>query len=569
MPDSDARTVILRRCARMWPPSALVPAVRTRLGGPARARVIVLFACLLGLETADLASLGAIAGQLKPALHLHNTQLGILAAAPALVAIFATLPLGVLADRTRRTPVLAVTTATWAVAMLLSAASSSFDELLVARFFLGAATAASAPLIASLVGDLFWPEERGRVYGYILGGQLLGSSFGLLVIGNLTAFSWRIALVVLALPSVALALAIARLLPEPARGGASRLQQGARKIYVPKGTRRLRRGRRDTAEHAPHRDPAVERVVRRTKAAPRKGLVLREDPFAMPLKRAVVYVLRLPTNVLLIISSALGYFFQAGVNTFGVVFVIAHFGVSQMAATSLLALVALGALAGNVIGGRIADALLARGYLPARMVVGGTAFVASSAIFVPGLETDGTPLRRVDAHTKKVVASFPLTGVPSIACGMLWLTRTLVLDREPYPGVISRIEPETGARTASLVVTEGSAPPADADGSCIALTGPNSASEEPTESWIGTLDRSGKSMRRSPKVAFRTAIMAGHLWIRRLGGIVQRIDAQARTDGPLFRLPIEEAATDNWTIVTVDGQFWVVGPRSAARIRLD
>ena len=40
MPDSDARTVILRRCARMWPPSALVPAVRTRLGGPARARVI-------------------------------------------------------------------------------------------------------------------------------------------------------------------------------------------------------------------------------------------------------------------------------------------------------------------------------------------------------------------------------------------------------------------------------------------------------------------------------------------------------------------------------------------------
>jgi predicted MFS family arabinose efflux permease len=424
MPDSDARTVILRRCARMWPPSALLPAVRTRLGGPARARVIVLFACLLGLETADLASLGAIAGQLKPALHLDNTQLGILAAAPALVAIFATLPLGVLADRTRRTPVLAMTTATWAVAMLLSAASSSFDELLVARFFLGAATAASAPLIASLVGDLFWPEERGRVYGYILGGQLLGSSFGLLVIGNLTAFSWRVALVALALPSVALALAIARLLPEPARGGASRLQQGARKIHVPKGTRRWRRGRRDTAEHAPHRDPAVERVVRRAKVEPREGLVLREDPFAMPLKRAVVYVLRLPTNVLLIISSALGYFFQAGVNTFGVVFVIAHFGVSQMAATSLLALVALGALAGNVIGGRIADGLLARGYLPARMVVGGTAFVASSAIFVPGLLTRNLLVAMLLYFVAAVALSAPSPTLDAarldIVPGRLW-----------------------------------------------------------------------------------------------------------------------------------------------------
>jgi len=40
-------------------------------------------------------------------------------------------------------------------------------------------------------------------------------------------------------------------------------------------------------------------------------------------------------------------------------------------------------------------------------------------------------------------------------------------------------------------------------------------------------------------------------------------------EGPLLRLPIEEAATDNWTIVAVDSQLWVVGPRSAARIRLD
>jgi hypothetical protein len=203
-----------------------------------------------------------------------------------------------------------------------------------------------------------------------------------------------------------------------------------------------------------------------------------------------------------------------------------------------------------------------------RVDVGGPIAAGFGAIFVPGLETDGTPLRRVDAHANKVVASFPLTGVPAVACGSLWLTQTLVRDRQPYPGVISRIEPETGARTSTLVVTEGSAPPADADGTCIALTGPNSASEEPTESWIGTLDRSGKSIQRSPKVTFRTAIMAGRLWIRRRGGIVQRIDVQARTEGPLLRMPIEEAATDNWTIVAVDDEFWVVGPRSAARIRL-
>jgi len=147
--------------------------------------------------------------------------------------------------------------------------------------------------------------------------------------------------------------------------------------------------------------------VKQTDVEPREELVLRRDPIAMPLGHAISYVLRLPTNVLLIVSSSLGYFFQAGVNTFGVVFVIAHFGVSQAAATSLLALVALGALGGNVLGGRIADALLARGYLPARIVVGGVAFVVSSAIFVPGLLSHNLAVSMVLYFAAAVALSVP------------------------------------------------------------------------------------------------------------------------------------------------------------------
>jgi predicted MFS family arabinose efflux permease len=350
--------------------------------------VILLFACVLGLDTADLASLGAVASQLKPALHLHNTELGVLAAAPSLVAALVTLPVGVLADRVRRTPLLAASTGVWAVAMLLSGASSSFSMLLIVRLFLGAATAASGPLIASLVGDLFWPDERGRVYGYILGGQLLGSVVGLLASGTLAEVSWRAGLWILAAPSLVLCLVIWRTLPEPARGGASRLDRGSKRLRSARELAR-RRGRRRTdspadAEQASP-DPVVRRAVRRAHVTPRKELVLSGDPTRMSLRAAIGYVLRVRTNVMLIIASSLGYFFQAGVNTFGVVFVIAHFGVSQAAATSLLALVALGALAGTVGGGRLADLLLARGYLPARMVVGGAAFLVSSTIFVPGL----------------------------------------------------------------------------------------------------------------------------------------------------------------------------------------
>lgn len=363
----------------------LLAGARERLGGPARARAIALFAFVLGLETADLASLGAIAAPLKLALHIDNTQLGLLAAIPSLIAAAATLPFGVLADRVPRVKVLAAGVAVWACGMLLCGASSSYEMLLVVRIFLGATTAAAAPLVASLVGDLFWPDERGRVWGYILAGQLLGTLFGLLISGNIASLSWRAALWVLALPSIAVAVAIWRYLPEPARGGASRLPRtGQRASRNGRSNQRNGKPPRDTSQP---RNPAVARAVTQAGVEARPELVLDHDPARMALWSAVRYVLRVRTNDVLIVASSLGYFFQAGVNTFGVVFIVAHFRVSQSAATSLLALVAVGALAGTILGGRLADWLLGRGHLAARIVVGGVGFLVSSFVFVPGILT--------------------------------------------------------------------------------------------------------------------------------------------------------------------------------------
>jgi MFS family permease len=358
--------------------------------------VIVLFACVLALNTADLSSLGAIAGQLKLALHIDNTELGVLAAAPSLLAAVFTLPLGVLADRTRRVRLLSASIALWSGAMIVCGAASSFEMLLLVRLFLGAVTAASGPVIASLIGDLFAPAERGRVYGYIVTGELLGSLIGLLLAGNLAAVSWRLALWILALPSLALALLIWRTLPEPARGGASELPRGADRVLTAEqahGTDRRRARLRDgvatgtpqTAGPAVHARESLEQALVDVDVQARAALVLRRDPTTMSIRQAVSYVLRITTNDLLIVASALGYFFQAGVNTFGVVFIAAQFRLAQSAATSLLALVAIGALAGTLLGGRVSDALLARGVVSSRMLVGGAGFVLATILFVPGL----------------------------------------------------------------------------------------------------------------------------------------------------------------------------------------
>ena len=94
-----------------------------------------------------------------------------------------------LADRARRTWTLAGAIVLWGVAMLWSASVSSFQELLLARVLLGAVTAAAGPLVASLVGDYFAASERGRIYGYILAGELLGSGVGFAVTGDIATLS--------------------------------------------------------------------------------------------------------------------------------------------------------------------------------------------------------------------------------------------------------------------------------------------------------------------------------------------------------------------------------------------
>src|SRR5271170_2690454 len=192
--------------------------LNTAVGGPARVQVVVLLACVLALASADTATVGAAAAPLRRALGISNTDIGLLVTVTALVGAVFSLPFGVLADRLRRTWILAFALLTWGGAMLWSATASSFGQLLLTRACLGAVTAAAGPVVASLVGDWFPGAERGRIYGFILTGELVGAGVGFAVTGDIAALSWRAAFVILALPAFFLAWLVFRL-PEPARGG--------------------------------------------------------------------------------------------------------------------------------------------------------------------------------------------------------------------------------------------------------------------------------------------------------------------------------------------------------------
>lgn len=176
--------------------------------GGGRTRVIVLLACVLALDSADLGTLGAVAAELERDLRIDDLQIGILASVVSLTAAVATLPVGWLTDRVPRVPLLAASIGLWSVAMALSGAALSFGMLLATRLFLGAVQATSGPTLASLTGDLFRVRERSRIFGFMHAVELVGGGFGFLISGEISALlSWRWSFWILSLPGFLLALA--------------------------------------------------------------------------------------------------------------------------------------------------------------------------------------------------------------------------------------------------------------------------------------------------------------------------------------------------------------------------
>jgi predicted MFS family arabinose efflux permease len=323
------------------------------LGGAHRARVVTVLAAVLGLSGADVATVGASATELRHALGISDTQIGLLVATTLLVGALATIPFGMLADRVRRTTTLAVAVGLWGAAMAWSAAASDYGMLLAARIFLGVVTAAAGPLIASLVGDYFAGGERGRMWGFILTGELIGVGFGFVVTGDVAVFSWRAAFVVLAVPALALAWLVSRL-PEPARGGG------------------------DEAD----------------------------GPGRMSLRQAARHVLHVRTNALLIASSSLGYYFLAGLQTFGAEFAKKQYGVNQAEVNVLVLIIGVGALAGVLAGGAAGDALMRRGRVSGRVTVAAVTAALSAVLFVPAVVSSGA----FTALPYLIAAAFMLAG---------------------------------------------------------------------------------------------------------------------------------------------------------------
>ncbi len=361
-----------------------------RVGGPARMQVILVLAAALALDGADKGTVSATAGNLESAFGVGNTDIGLLVTASTLTGALMTIPVGALTDRVNRTRLLSGSVMIWGAAMVMSAIAPSYLWLLLSRIALGAVTATAGPTVASLTGDYFPAADRARMYGFILAGELVGTGIGFGVSGFIASgIGWRYAFAWLAIPSVALAGVVWRL-AEPARGGQSRLSEGQEHIpdeaEVEAQSPQERRRQEEEALRDSH-DTDTAKQMNKRNVRPYENQILSEDPADKSLWWAIKYVLRVRTDVIIIVTSALGYFYFAGIRTFAILFAREQYGVTKAVASAFLLVIGAGAIAGVFAGGRATELLTRRGVMTARVIVPAVVLLTIPIFLAPGFWT--------------------------------------------------------------------------------------------------------------------------------------------------------------------------------------
>jgi DHA2 family multidrug resistance protein-like MFS transporter len=175
---------------------------------------VLLLACLV--YAMDLTVLHLALPQLSADLEPSSAQLLWIADIYGFMVAGALIIMGTLGDRVGRRRMLLIGAAAFALASLFAAFSTSAEMLIAARALLGIAGATVAPSTLSLIRNMF-PNDQQRTFaiGLWITAYSLGGAVGPLLGGLLLEFFWWGSVFLLALPVMALLLALGPvLLPE-------------------------------------------------------------------------------------------------------------------------------------------------------------------------------------------------------------------------------------------------------------------------------------------------------------------------------------------------------------------
>ncbi|GAA4083032.1 MFS transporter [Nonomuraea soli] len=183
--------------------------------------------CIALVAFIDRVEFNLMAGALpviQRELGFGDTAGGAIASAAAVAGIILLIPAGRLADRGRRTWILAAVVGVWSLLTLGSGLVTTYAMLFTVRVMLGGAGLLYNPAGSSLLADYFPGSSRARAFALERFGYFAGPAGGVIAGGALAGlYGWRTMFFLVAVPGIVIAL-LCLTLREPARGTGDRIE---------------------------------------------------------------------------------------------------------------------------------------------------------------------------------------------------------------------------------------------------------------------------------------------------------------------------------------------------------
>lgn len=347
--------------------------------GPYGLRPLRVLSLVAFIDAVDRGILPGVLSKVQDDLGFSDTKAGVLGTAFVISGFLVMLPAGYLADRRRRTRIIATVLASWGAISALNATVRNYWQFLAVRATLGVGETVDNPSSQSLLADYYRAEIRGRAYGLQRLAPLVGTAVGTGLGGLIgSLLGWRWAFLLVGVPGSLVALAVWRL-PEPRRG------------------------------ESDHRDTTGTGTETHTEAAAaddasRNG--------ARALFGDVRAALQIRTLRSLMVGLAMVGAATAGLAFWAPAFYERHTSLGSGGGAGVTAgLILVGALVGTYVGGRICDSLRPRDESAAMLIAGVGQLIGGALLMVVFLPSP-LALRIVGSL---VAVMFLVGGLPALA----------------------------------------------------------------------------------------------------------------------------------------------------------
>jgi MFS family permease len=345
-------------------------ASRVQAGGGAVA--LIALAATTMLMQGDQSALAQAVHGIEKQFGLSDQVVGLIPLIMAGCASLGAIPIGVLADRRRRTWVLAGVCAVWALAMGAGALAATVAVLFAARLVTGAAEG-TPPVAISLLSDYFPVRRRSEAMGVYQAGAVAGAFIGLLgggVAVQLGGWRWAFWIWV---PIGLLVAAFYLFAHEPVRG-----HQDAR--FEAELAQAVKSGEPASALAAPEAASlATGGVLKLPK--PRPGPPPPESDAS--LKEALRFLMRIPSMWFGTLSLTVSQLLLYGLSFWGVEYFERVHHLGPALAGTLVTVLGAGSAVGVLAGGFLSDRLLRHGHVNARVYVVAYGSIGATLVLAP------------------------------------------------------------------------------------------------------------------------------------------------------------------------------------------